>query len=86
MSVMDITAFNALEDFEQFEILFDKGVLLLDRSDNSFSYVLYQVEGFYIEIRHTLDSDAISSLRTFMSTNLLQPYLETMDIDIKELF
>jgi len=83
---MNITAFNALEEYEQYEILFDKGVLLLDRNDNIFSYVLYQVEGFYIEIRHKPDSDAICGLRTFISTNLLQPYLEQMDINIKELF
>ena len=83
---MNITAFNALEEFEQFEFVFDKGVLLLDRTDNGFSYILYQLEGFYVEIRHTLDSDAITGLRTFTSTNFLQPYLETMEINVTEFF
>lgn len=83
---MNITTFNELEDFEQFEVLFDKGVLLLDRSDKKYNYLLYQVEGFYIEIKHALNADAIIGLRTFISTNLLQPFLETMEIDIEEIF
>jgi hypothetical protein len=79
---MNLYAFKALEEFEQFEILFDKGVLLLDRNDKSCSYLLYQVDGFYIEIKHELNHDAISGLRSFGSTDLLEPYLESMEIEI----
>jgi hypothetical protein len=79
---MNLHAFRALEEFEQYEILFDKGVLLLDRNDSSCSYLLYQVDGFYIEIIHELNQDAISGLRSFSSTDLLGPYLESIEIEI----
>ena len=83
---MNITKYNALEEYEQYEILFDCGVLLLDRCDEKHSYLLYQIEDFYVEIRHQLNADAITGLRTFKSTNLLQPFLDTMEIDLTEIF
>jgi hypothetical protein len=83
---MHLETFNSLEEKERFDVLFEKGVLLLDRNENGCSYLLYQVNGFYIEVWHELYSDTIGGLSAFMSTELLQPYLELMDIDIKELF
>jgi hypothetical protein len=82
---MNLYSYKALEEYEQFEMLFEKGVLLMDRSDNKYSYVLYQVDSFYVEIKHELCNDAINSLRSFSSPDLLEPYLDIMEIDFTKI-
>ena len=78
---MDLKAFRALEEEEQFDILLETGVLLLDRNDRNCSYLLYQIGGFYVEVIQKLEDHEISGLRSFSSTDLLQPWLEKIEIE-----
>ena len=79
---MKLKEFKAFEEFEQFGILFDHGVLLLDRTDNYYSYLLYQIDGFYAEIKHQLNADAITGLTSFELIDLPEMYLEEIIITI----
>ena len=79
---MDLQAFNALDQQDQFHLLFEVGVLLLDRNDDACSYLLYQIDGFYLEVGQRLDAKEISGMVSFNSTDLLEPYLESIDISI----
>ena len=79
---MDLHSYKALDQQDQFDILIEVGVLLLDRIDNACSYLLYQIDGFYVEVGQRLDVNEISGLRSFNSTDLLEPYLESIDINL----
>ena len=79
---MDLKAYKALDENEQLEILLETGVLLLDRNDRTCCYLLYQIGGFYVEVTQQLDDYEISGLRPFGSTDLLQPWLEDIKIEI----
>lgn len=79
---MELHAYKSLDTKDQFDILLEVGVLLLDRNDDACSYLLYQIDGFYVEVGHRLDINEISGLRSFNSTDLLEPYLESIEISI----
>jgi hypothetical protein len=78
---MNLRAFKMLDIKEQFDIVYEQGVMLLDRNDQSCSYLLYQVDGFYVEVKHELSVNEISAINSFSSVDLLEPYLETIEID-----
>lgn len=83
---MHLYDYKTLHPDTQLEIVIERGVLLLDRNDDNACYLLYQVDGFYAEVKLELHHHEISGLKSFSSTDMLDPYLKHIDIDIKELF
>ena len=76
---MELHVYKALRTKDQFDILLEVGVLLLDRTDKVCSYLLNQIDGFYVEVGHRLNINEISGLRSFNTTDLLKPYLESIE-------
>jgi len=77
---MTLYEFNMLDEMEQREAIWNKGVHIGDRSDEEHDIKLYQIDNFYLEIYRHREYDLVRRFRTFSSTEQLQPYLGEIDI------
>jgi len=73
--------FNILDENEQANAIWGKGVLIGERSDAFHKIRLYQVDSFYVEVYHHNHFNVITKMQSFSSTSKLQPYLETICLD-----
>ena len=60
---------------EQAETLWDKGVHIDERSNDVHQFILYQIEGFYVEVWYHKEYNVIRKFRAFSSRDELDPYL-----------
>lgn len=50
---MKSTEFTQLSEEQQMEVIWERGVFVSEKNNDSFKYILYHVDGFYIiETRH----------------------------------
>jgi hypothetical protein len=80
---MTITHFSALSLVDQLELLYTEGVHLAKRNYNGKPVILYQFGKWYVEIFYDKYRSKVSYTRTTDGTEILEPYLD--DIDIKSL-
>ena len=78
--MMTLYEFNALDEMEQIETVWNKAVLLADRKTGEQLFELYQLDGFYIELGGPLDSIGYNHIRVFKTTELLTPYLDQIQL------
>jgi hypothetical protein len=52
---MSLYEFNLLNEIQQAEILWENGVHIGEREDQEHTIVLYQIEGFYVEVFYHRD-------------------------------
>lgn len=78
---MTDTYFNSLGQYNKYVVIYRKAVLLAHRTAGDFHYILYQLHNFYIEVKYDLNKNEIDSLKTFIDTSSLDPYLENIKID-----
>jgi hypothetical protein len=81
---MTLYQFKVLSQDEKAAVLWSKGDVVGDRIENNFSILLYEIRSFYVELFYSGKENKISRLRSFSSTEQLEPYLRK--IDISELF
>jgi len=81
----DITLyeFNSLAEFEKAECLWEYGVHVSERFDDTYGYILYQINNFYVEAKYDCQNNTIVKFTSFSTTTKLEPYLS--DIDINDL-
>ena len=79
---MTLYEFSKLAADEKAEVVWD-GALVGDRTDDVYNILLYQVNSFYVEVYYQKKRNVIKRIRSFSSTDQLQPYLEKMDVDMK---
>lgn len=79
---MTLYQFNALDDIEQAEAIWEHGVLLRSRDEGDYRYILYQIDSFYVELHYHMQQNAIEKARVFANPDHLQPYLDEMTITI----
>lgn len=79
---MTLYEYNALDELEQLEAIWEHGVLVAEREDEINHYKLYQIDAFYVEEELHKEYNVRRALRSFASTNaaMLQPYLDKIDI------
>ena len=77
---MTLYEFNALSEDGKAAVLWSKGDFVIERKENNFSILLYQVQSFYVEVFYSGNENKISRLRSFSSTEQLEPYLTNIDI------
>lgn len=79
---MTLYEFNVLDEMEQLEAIWYKSTKLQERQDDTFLFVLYQIDGFYVEEKIHKEHDVRHAFKTFSSTNsdFLKPYLDKIDI------
>ncbi|MFL5810433.1 MAG: hypothetical protein ACJ749_12990 [Flavisolibacter sp.] len=73
--------FEQLPVVEQVGLLYKHGVYIGKRKERNRTLILFQLEGFYVEVFYTKYRHHIASLRCSDSTMLLDPYLEQIDVE-----
>ncbi|RYY89609.1 MAG: hypothetical protein EOO15_05750 [Chitinophagaceae bacterium] len=66
---------------EQLDLLYLQGAFIGKRKKGAQTCVLYQLEGFYVEVVYRLYRRIPDRLNCFRSTSLLDPYLELIDVE-----
>ena len=73
--------FQLLAQQKQVEILCTNGVYIGKHKHASSITLLYQVDGFYVEVFYRKYRSHIKLLHCFESTEFLDPYLEQIDVE-----
>jgi len=76
---MTLYQFNAMDEMEQMEAIWDSAVKLAERKDDTFHYNLYQIDKFYVEEQIHIELNVRRGFKSFITTELLQPYLEDIN-------
>ena len=77
---MTLYQFNALDEAEQHETLWDHGVMIGDRIELEQKIILYQLFSFYIELYYHTVYNVLRKLRSFSSTEPLDAYKSKLDL------
>ena len=64
-----------MDEMEQAEAVWS-GVYIEDRQDEEHRILLYQIDGFYVEVYYHKEYNVIRKFRPFASTEQLRPYLD----------
>lgn len=78
---MTMYEFFHLPRARQMDVLYQEGIYLAKRKDAGFTLVLYQLDSYYVEVRYRKYRKVIESLRCFHKLDLLEPYLEQIDVE-----
>jgi hypothetical protein len=77
---MTIYQHKVLQEKEQAEVLWEMGVHLGERFDGEHKILLYQIEGFYVEVFYHQEQNKLVRLRSFRSVDQLRSYLERIHV------
>ena len=77
---MTLYQFNALDESEQAEAVWSS-VQIGDRRDDVYSFLLYQIDSFYVEVYYHREYNLIRKFRGFSNPDQLLPYLNQINID-----
>lgn len=77
---MTLFEFRVLSDEEQIDLLYKDGVYIGKRKEDHLSVVLYQLDGFYVEVYYYKYRRLICTINGFSSTIPLDPYLEQINV------
>jgi len=78
---MTLYEFGVLDESARIDLVYLEGAYIGKRKEEDCTLVLYQVQGFYVEICYRKYRHHILRIRAFASTFLLDPYLEGMRIE-----
>jgi hypothetical protein len=78
---MTLYEYHLLTEAEQVDLLYQEGIYLGKRKFSDLSIVLYQLDDFYVEVYYDKYRYLINQVKYFHSTDLLQPYLEQIDVE-----
>ena len=78
---MTLYDFEGLDVQEQADRLCEHGVFLSQRQNERYLILLYQIDGFYIEVYFNRGKGKIVRFRSFFSPDQLVPYLRKINID-----
>lgn len=78
---MTMYDFQLLPEQQQIKELYEHGVFIGKRKEGYSIILLYQLESFYIEVFYRKYRSHIKRLHCFESTELLDPYLEQIDVE-----
>lgn len=73
--------FRLLPEAEQVSLLYEEGTYLGKRSDKELIVLLYQLEGYYVEVFYRSYRRFIERIRVCESTAILDPYLDEIDVE-----
>lgn len=77
---MTLYQFKLLDKEEQLFAIYERGVFLADRIDGDYTYKLYQLDTFYVEEQWHTKFNVRRSYISFISHELLQPYIDKIDL------
>jgi hypothetical protein len=76
---MTLYEFNDLDEAEQIEVIWDSPNIA-ERIEGEYKIKLFQVDSFYVEIYRHIEHDVLKRIRSFSSTDQLQPYIGQIDV------
>ena len=77
---MNTEQFRRLHKREQIKLLRSESIFLLKRKSILYHFLLYQLEGFYIEVMYDAKEKQVLHIEAFSNLKLLAPYLHKIDI------
>jgi len=78
---MTFRQYRYLDEENQERVCWQYGVLVAERRVRGYIYQLYQVGGFYIEVKYSISLNSIQSFTAFESTDELDPYLQGIPLE-----
>ena len=78
---MKLSTFILLSEEEKKTTVFQIGIPLAKRENESWKVFLFQLESFYVETFCNKENKAIEEYRVFGDTQLLHPYLQAIPIN-----
>jgi len=79
--VVTLYEYNQLSKDEQGTVLWSQGRFLVNRATSTHKINLYALDRFYVEVWLKHGGNKIDRIRTFSSTNQLEPYLSLINFD-----
>lgn len=79
---MDIDDFYYMDEMERYEAVRDFGVLIAERSDEVFSYKLFQIDNFYVEngFHREIERTTKQIAFTAEDDDFINPYLDQLGL------
>ncbi|MBA2329319.1 MAG: hypothetical protein M3413_07070 [Bacteroidota bacterium] len=78
---MKMLNFQVMDENKKINILYRQGIYIGKRKFLNFCTVLYQLDSFYVELYYKKYRTYIDKIRVFESTELLEPYLDQIDVE-----
>jgi len=79
---MRLTEFEELAEYAMLDVIKDKGVYIGKLKTKGIISILYQVEGFYVEVTYIKYRHSIKNIRCFESAEKIDRYLKQVDLEI----
>ena len=77
---MRLEEFKSLDQSEQHIILWEKAMIIGEREDALYKYILYQLNNFYIEVQVTI-SNLKEVIRPLTGDKPFEPYIHCSDLN-----
>jgi len=77
---MTLEQFRAVSCKAQERLVKAKAVFLMDRKSLGVSVLLFQLDGFYVEVFYNSATDAVSFIKSFSDMDGIEAYLSEVDI------
>jgi hypothetical protein len=77
---MTLYEYKILDEPEQYNVLWSKEVFIDHRIRATYNFLLYQIEGFYVELKYNREENKMQGIRSFSSTEQLEPYLRKIKL------
>jgi hypothetical protein len=78
--VASVSDFRALAQAEQYDLLHRDGAYVGKRTEEGKTVILFQLYGFYVEVRYTIYRTEIDFLKVSDQIDLLEPYIDQIDV------
>ena len=79
---MQMQEFELLSQKEQLDILYKEGIYVGKQKQNNSTFLVLQVDSFYVEIDYRKYRHHINAINCFATTSQLDPYLKEIKIDL----
>ena len=76
----NLKEFNQLNQEQKVALVLDRGIFIQLRVNSNYSIVLYSLDGFFAEIWYKTASAKFFMVRGFSNQDMLEPYLEAIDL------
>ena len=78
---MKLFDFSLLSQTEQLDVLYKEGIYLAQVKNSHSHRILFQYNGFYVEIVYKKYRSLVKTIRCFESTEHIDVYLQKIDIE-----
>lgn len=78
--VMTLQQFRSASCIVQEKMVKFKGVFLMERKSLGVSVLLFQLDGFYVEVFYNTATSSVSFIKSFSDMDGIEAYLDKIDI------